>query len=559
MRPWQHDSIFANDLFTLPGFSPLQGPSPSAPAVPRNRAPEILSPLKDSLRELKPALEQNKQALSWLDQLAGYIDRIEHLLTRDPHSSKSTNSKAKGKVKSKHSLDETSSLPIPPTPTPQEQFDHLHPLRKWLFWVPISLLSSCSGSIELPSEQQHPQTSSNISPAVLAELAHYYSTACTLEQLYPEVTSSLCGNMAIASLERILRRAARNPLCITTGEKFDFDLVDFPRQAASSFRSRRAMSRPGPSRRATILDPLSVRNELRHQSFFQNYRIPNQSQNQLQQPLRLHHQNDASASTLDMFGSTSTSTARIAAELDFACVIQSPPVEEPFAGPASAPLLQPPISSPPLTTVQSTTSTTYPPLTPNHSQSESASSNFLDLPFSATSILFSSPVPSPALSGFGIAPPYQHFTEIPGVEIDPPIDPSGNSTSNPNLQPLFNYFTENDGDTASSSSVTTTGIVVTSSSPEPMTDENNVDEDRSLGSCTGSFGLGYRQNQEQHRSRASSNVNNLHLNLNLNQPTLAANLSGPQPPRRWTVDFASRSQPSALTTGFVAPPQPVWT
>jgi hypothetical protein len=88
-----------------------------------------------SLQRLQPYLNRNDQETKWVDQLKGYLDRLR--VSNDPQ-------------------------------TPEEQFNQLYALRKWLFWVPISLLAAKRGDVN-----------------VLVVLAHFYATALALEPMFP--------------------------------------------------------------------------------------------------------------------------------------------------------------------------------------------------------------------------------------------------------------------------------------------------------------------------------------------------------------------------------------
>ncbi|KAK6432787.1 hypothetical protein LTR95_011039, partial [Oleoguttula sp. CCFEE 5521] len=74
-----------------------------------------------------------------------------------------------------------------PARTPEEQFSHMYMLRKWLNWVPVSLLRRPGGK----------------GPAMLT-LAHFYATALTLEPLFPDLGASFCSATALQPLEAII-------------------------------------------------------------------------------------------------------------------------------------------------------------------------------------------------------------------------------------------------------------------------------------------------------------------------------------------------------------------
>lgn len=138
----------------------------------------ILQNTVQSLQQLQMALEGHDMELHWASQLLIYVQRIQ---TANPPQSA------------------------------DEQFSQLYYLRKWLFWVPISLLRRQGGT----------------GPALLT-LSHFYATALNLEPLFPDLGSSFCGAMTLSPLETILRA--------TTNETGS--LMQFPRQTVLSYRSR---------------------------------------------------------------------------------------------------------------------------------------------------------------------------------------------------------------------------------------------------------------------------------------------------------------------------------
>ena len=114
------------------------------------------------------------------------------------------------------------------TPTsPEEQFNQLYYLRKWLFWVPVSLLRRDGAHT-----------------AAIVTIAHFYSTALELEPLFPDLGTSFCSALALPSLEAIIALAndiqSQQPMDSTALELAS--MMHFPQQAALSYRSRVLMS-----------------------------------------------------------------------------------------------------------------------------------------------------------------------------------------------------------------------------------------------------------------------------------------------------------------------------
>ncbi|KAI6793294.1 hypothetical protein KC363_g4927 [Hortaea werneckii] len=112
---------------------------------------------------------------------------------------------------------------IEPAQTPEDQFNCLYQLRKWLFWVPVSLL----------------QSQSSQGPALLT-VAHLYSTALALEPLFPELGSSFCSAMALQPLEAIISvtDAMQSQHGINTSTTEIGMLMQFPQQIAMNYRNR---------------------------------------------------------------------------------------------------------------------------------------------------------------------------------------------------------------------------------------------------------------------------------------------------------------------------------
>ena len=125
----------------------------------------------------------NEVELHWLNQLITYVQRLQ-------------------------------SLGV--AATPEEQFSQMYYLRKWLFWVPISLLQRRSSQ-----------------GATMVTLAYFYSTALALEPLFPDLGASFCGALALPPLESIINfttsMQAANGLA---------NLMQFPQQTAINYRNR---------------------------------------------------------------------------------------------------------------------------------------------------------------------------------------------------------------------------------------------------------------------------------------------------------------------------------
>lgn len=197
MQPWRHESLFADYIAEhtpMPNrhfMNPISTPiSPEA----RREHMNALVDIHASLQRLQPYLVRNEQESKWVDQLKGYLDRLR-----------------------------SSSQPQ----SPEEQFNQLYALRKWLFWVPISLLAAKRGDVN-----------------VLVVLAHFYATALALEPMFPDVASVFVADLSLRPLEEInnLVQGFQDPRYDSRLQTMSY-LVQFPVDMVSSYKTRREWSR----------------------------------------------------------------------------------------------------------------------------------------------------------------------------------------------------------------------------------------------------------------------------------------------------------------------------
>lgn len=133
-----------------------------------------------------------------------------------------------------------------PAHTADEQFRQLYALRKWLFWMPVALLQQQGGQ----------------GPAMLV-LAHFYATALALEPLFPDLGPFFCARFALTPLDIII--GVTNDMQTKHGYNQSTSmeiasLMQYPRQAAMNFRTRRLQTPPTilPSQPQPLLDALDV-------------------------------------------------------------------------------------------------------------------------------------------------------------------------------------------------------------------------------------------------------------------------------------------------------------
>ncbi|KAF2087121.1 hypothetical protein K490DRAFT_42886 [Saccharata proteae CBS 121410] len=198
MIPWRHESAFA-DLIAEQGMTVSQTFVNSAGSLvtPEARHEHLgtLQHIYNSLQRIQPYLANYEQESKWIEQLKGYIERLR--------------------------------VSNPPQ-TPEEQFAQLYALRKWLFWVPISLLSAQSGDT-----------------IVMLVLSFFYGTALAIEPIFPDIGAAFCVDQALLPLEEIiqyLNTLQTNPVYSQAAQTAIL-LMEFPRKAASAYRSRRDWTR----------------------------------------------------------------------------------------------------------------------------------------------------------------------------------------------------------------------------------------------------------------------------------------------------------------------------
>lgn len=119
-------------------------------------------------------------------------------------------------------------LGIQPANSPEEQFSHLYALRKWLFWIPSTMLSG-----------------SNHDYLTLVFLAHLYAMAVALHPLFPEVAGSLVSAISLAPLQKILvtfEELRQDPHASSaSGVDFStlFSLMLWPQQVVANYETRK--------------------------------------------------------------------------------------------------------------------------------------------------------------------------------------------------------------------------------------------------------------------------------------------------------------------------------
>ncbi|KAK8245227.1 hypothetical protein HDK77DRAFT_376253 [Phyllosticta capitalensis] len=198
MQPWRHESAFSEYITEQASTAPQTFFNTGTSFISADARREHLATLQlvhANIERLQPYLVNYEQESKWLDQLKGYIERLR--------------------------------VSNPPQ-TPEDQFQQLYALRKWLFWVPISLLSARSGDVN-----------------VLLVLSFFYAVAVAIEPVFSDIGASFCADNALIPLEEIVR--CIDALQAGHGYAHNMQtvafLMDFPRETASNYRTRREWNR----------------------------------------------------------------------------------------------------------------------------------------------------------------------------------------------------------------------------------------------------------------------------------------------------------------------------
>ncbi|KAF2124800.1 hypothetical protein P153DRAFT_301348 [Dothidotthia symphoricarpi CBS 119687] len=206
MQSWRHESLFADYIAEHTPMPARHFINPTNTPISQEMRREhltIIANMNASLQRVQPYLNRNDQEIKWVDQLKGYLDRLS-----------------------------TSNQPQ----TPEEQFNQLYALRKWLFWVPISLLAAKRGDVN-----------------VLVVLAHFYGTALALEAMFPDVASVFVADMSLRPLEEIVHviQGYQDPRYDTMTQTMAY-LAGYPFDLVSSYKARRDWLRQQTTESPTI-------------------------------------------------------------------------------------------------------------------------------------------------------------------------------------------------------------------------------------------------------------------------------------------------------------------
>jgi hypothetical protein len=158
-----------------------------------------LARVQNILQRLHPYLSACEQESRWINQLSDYIQRL-------------VNSES--------------------PPTSEDQFKQLYALRKWLFWVPVTLLSSRKGDI-----------------ITLLVLSHFYAVALTLEPLFPHIGAPFLGSLALPPLEELIKviNTVQASDSFSSMTQAAATMMEFPREALATYKSTQPWNQVQPT------------------------------------------------------------------------------------------------------------------------------------------------------------------------------------------------------------------------------------------------------------------------------------------------------------------------
>lgn len=186
MHGWKHESEFSSLMEEKEIFT-------RAPPVPQlanpNRDRLVVRHVSDRLHPLVQYLAGRDEELAKLSDLMRFVQGLYDYI---------------------------------PVDDAEIQFELLHPLRTWLFFLPIDFLRR-------GGEQRQ-------DPCAMVLLAHYYGVALAVEPLFPAVGAAYFGTMSVGPIEQIHRTLAR--LATQPDAQRAMGMMEFPLEMVRYFRDR---------------------------------------------------------------------------------------------------------------------------------------------------------------------------------------------------------------------------------------------------------------------------------------------------------------------------------
>lgn len=186
MQEWRHDSEFGEFMEEKRIFS-------RTPFQPQIEDPErdkqVLEHVYEALKGLEPYVSGKAEETRGLNDLMNFIQNLQRYV---------------------------------PIHSAEEQFEFIHPLRAWLFFLPIDFLKRVKRD-----------------PSVMILLAHFYGVALAVEPLFPAVGAAYFGTMSVGPVEEIHRNLLRQRDRMDAGElQWPISLMEFPLNMVHEFRQR---------------------------------------------------------------------------------------------------------------------------------------------------------------------------------------------------------------------------------------------------------------------------------------------------------------------------------
>lgn len=194
MQEWKNESQFCDfmeekQIFCRTPFQPqIEDPE-------RDR--HVLNHIYNALKQLKPYVDGKIEEEKGLNDLINFVQNLQTYV---------------------------------PIQSPEDQFEHIYPLRAWLFFLPIDFLKRVKRD-----------------PSVMILLAHFYGVALAVEPLFPAVGAAYFGTMSVGPIEEIHKTLLRRHAGRTEGESLEWpiSLMQFPLDMVQEFRQRMGWRRVG--------------------------------------------------------------------------------------------------------------------------------------------------------------------------------------------------------------------------------------------------------------------------------------------------------------------------